>query len=741
MGKKSRKKRQKRPPTRAQSTKEAAPAPQAPPGEPRARISEVILACLLAYAVCFILRGLELPVWQGSQFQIQGEYLMATHDAYAWLAGAKEINRNTGSGMSQLLSFLHQTTGFKLANIAFWLPVIFGPLAALPLVLLGWREGQPEAGLTAGIMTGGCLAFLLRTRFGFADTDILTLFFPVATAAGLLAWLTFLCRRGWKSRADAEVEGQRYYAFLVGAIPLGLIIQGYDWFYGKIHIALAACGIAFLLGLFLAPRNRLSLFLLGYFILVAAGFGGALGLLLGLAGLVVALWRPSLMEQWLPLAGFAVLALLVSGTELSGLISSGLHKLFSYAKLTSSETAATTGLELPAVLQSVREAQNVDWGTMISRSSGGWWLFWPALLGFAYLVYRRPMYLVWLPLLGLAVASVKLGNRFAMFGGAPLGLGLAFGLNRLLLDCGQPRWRRWAVQIALCCLVAWPMATTASKLRPAPILPKAYARTFLDLKKEAPPKSQLWQWWDYGYAGQYYAERRTFGDGGKHDGKYLYPLARVHATHSPLQANQLIKLTAATQMEQYREMLHNGSYSDSHAKRPFYPGDPVQKLREMGPEQAQSFVESLKDEELAWPDELPPQYLVLSWENLRLAYWISTFGNWNLETGKNSGGKIQRIKGEISINTSEGILELSDRKIPLEAVALLTKKGTRHYTWSRASDVFALINRAAGEFYLMNGRIYNSLMIQMLIGDPKRFEDHFQLVVDNFPWNRAYRVK
>jgi len=33
------------------------------------------------------------------------------------------------------------------------------------------------------------------------------------------------------------------------------------------------------------------------------------------------------------------------------------------------------------------------------------------------------------------------------------------------------------------------------------------------------------------------------------------------------------------------------------------------------------------------------------------------------------------------------------------------------------------------------------MMIQMLVGDPQRFDQDFKLVVDNYPWNKAYRVR
>jgi len=46
--------------------------------------------CALAYVVALGLRLIELPEWSDPAFRHAGERLMATHDAYAFLAGAKE---------------------------------------------------------------------------------------------------------------------------------------------------------------------------------------------------------------------------------------------------------------------------------------------------------------------------------------------------------------------------------------------------------------------------------------------------------------------------------------------------------------------------------------------------------------------------------------------------------------------------------------------------------------------------
>jgi dolichyl-diphosphooligosaccharide--protein glycosyltransferase len=45
------------------------------------------------------------------------------------------------------------------------------------------------------------------------------------------------------------------------------------------------------------------------------------------------------------------------------------------------------------------------------------------------------------------------------------------------------------------------------------------------------------------------------------------------------------------------------------------------------------------------------------------------------------------------------------------------------------------------QVFLMDVKMYRSMMVQMLLRPGSDFEDEFSLVVDNFPWARAYKVR
>jgi dolichyl-diphosphooligosaccharide--protein glycosyltransferase len=701
----------------------------------------LIFMCMVMYLVSIGFRLVEIPAWQAEQLKINGEYLMATHDAYTWLAGAEGINRYTGRALSEMLWFLHAGTGIHTATLGFWIPALIAPLVILPVVWLAFRLKQPEVSIVAALLSACSLGFLLRTRVGFLDTDVLTLFFPTVLAVGLLAWLNPWCEHTWNLRKRTHSEPpERTVSYWIGAMVLGLVIQGYIWFYGKPHVSFALLVIAFLLGIYFAAIGKRKSMVFGLLIVLAVGWGGLLGLCICGVVIVFAYYRPRISETWSFFTVFAIIVFGIVGTDVWSLMHDMVEKVLAYAKV-SSVQEDNAELQLPAIAQSVREAQNVDWKAMAERMAGHWVVFVLALFGYGYLVWKRPLFLVFLPMLALGFLSVKLGNRFSMFGGVAIGIGLAFGTNRFMIDRGQSALRRWMVQLLLGMIVVWPLLSTVQKLGPNPILPKVYAKTFVELGSLSRQKAQLWQWWDYGYAAQYYAKRRTFGDGGKHDGDFLYPLALVHTTESGLQANQVIKFVASAQMQHYRARLKNGTYPYLEGNATAYSNQPIKPLRSMGPQKAESFVQSLASKKRDWPNNLPEQYFVLSWENLRLAYWISYYGSWDLVTGKGDPGRIHQIRGQARFNLQDGVLQLPQKEAPLLEMDIIDQEGRRHLNFQNSHGVYAILNQLSRELYIMDDTIYNSLMVQMLIGDPKEYRENFELVVEHYPWTRAYRVK
>lgn len=716
---------------------------------------ELILALVLAFFLTAALRLIEYGQWQVDAFWIGSEPLMATHDAYAWLAGAKGVGNYVQAPFTAIVRGLHQLTGLSLGVIGFWLPVWMTPLIAVPACLLARALRLPEAGLVFGVLSASSIGFLTRSRLGFCDTDLVALVFPLAFVTGLIVWLMTQTRATWRAGGETEpVSPQKTLVYLLltglsGALSMFTYSQSST-------ILLAVLGLALGLGLVLAPRAHWPEIWVGLLVIYALTYGGLPGLGLGLALAAASYKWPDFWQQRHGLLLLGLIAIfLFAYAGLAQKILSVWTNIVGYAKPVTDLGNTTVALQLPGITQSVREAQDLPWGQMATRVAGYPWLFGLGILSYAWAVFRRPHLVVLLPLLGLSMASVKLGNRFTMYGGIPLGAGLGFGLAEVLRYLNQSQGRRWIAQLALCVLVFWPMASLMNNVFPTPVLPNVYAQAFVDLREKTPAEARLWQWWDYGYAGQYYAERLTFGDGGIHDGPWLYPLALVHCTPSALQASQLMHFITRAQRQTAQEAMflaqnkttlgqaELGSQTPEIALEPkeYYWASPVAQLEAMGPFNATAFMASLAQEEQAWALDLPAQYLVLSWENLRLAYWISFYGNWDLATGTGAPGQCQQLQGQFGVNSQNGYVNLNGQALPIDSLDIVGEGSTtQRLTWPNGSGQHALINQRSNQAFLMNSKIYHSLMVQMLIGNPQDFAPHFELVDDLYPWVRVYKA-
>jgi dolichyl-diphosphooligosaccharide--protein glycosyltransferase len=51
-----------------------------------------------------------------------------------------------------------------------------------------------------------------------------------------------------------------------------------------------------------------------------------------------------------------------------------------------------------------------------------------------------------------------------------------------------------------------------------------------------------------------------------------------------------------------------------------------------------------------------------------------------------------------------------------------------------------VVNQMSRQVFLMDAKMYRSMMVQMLLRPASDFAEEFTLVVDNSPWVRAYKV-
>lgn len=685
---------------------------------------------VLLYALCALLRIMDGPGRLPTGREFEGIPLMQSADSYAWLAAAKKINLFTGTLLPEIIRIVHVAAGVDIGLIGFYLPLVIAPLVILPVFILAawWR--MPEAAVSAALMAGASFGFLSRTRIGWLDNDVLTLFFPVSLAVALIVWIEPLLR----SYGNNGIE--RTIWTYGGAFLIGLIFRSYLLFYpnGEL-LGLAIISCALFIGIIKSQSNIVFDLLIGTVIILLAGNGSWFGFSCAASATCLLCIKPQFIaNRNVQISGVVVavviLLLCYSFVNFSG----NWLKIIRYGKFASDSDLRN----LPAVIKTVEEAQSTDLQTAVRSLAGNWALFVAGFVGFVYCTIKRPATLIFAPLLLLGLLCGKLGSRFGMYGGAALAIGLGFGLAWFLRSVGAKAPVRWMCQAIAAGVIIWTARTlTLTTSVTDWHITEEYARTFKEIKKISPPNSQIWTWWDWGYAAQYFSERMTFADGGRNSASYVVPLAKLHYTSSPLYAYQLMLFTAEQQKMTDRK-------TTSTAIAPQYANPFIKLLTQQDPVQAQGLLDAFNRKLLLSNRELPEQYLVVTWGNLNFLPVIRNFGSLNLVTGGALKGTFAG-GGDLKVSIRNGVISHGGISFELAALDTVGRKNGKlareRTTWpGRKREYFALSNHMDGSFYPMDEASYHSLMVQMLIAEPETFEPYFKLVIDRAPHIRVYRL-
>lgn len=288
-------------------------------------------------------------------------------------------------------------------------------------------------------------------------------------------------------------------------------------------------------------------------------------------------------------------------------------------------------------------------------------------------------------------------------------------------------------------LIIPPLAELIPAMTHGPIINRRHAGALRAVQKSTPEDAMLWMWWDWGYAAHHFARRETIADGAEHGGPSLYLPAAVFSTDSPRFARQIIKYTA----------LHDN-----------IPGD---VFKGMNAEQADALMLRLASPEFPLVNAPGTQYVVVSYDMLNLGFWISTFGNWDFLKRESRGYAISIVPQQLSYRLDHGQVLVKGSNSTISAASMdIFEDGRlvhRDYTSPPASfaslaaetawrdeveqrrNIHFLFNRVTGEKLVVDDRMYNTLMIRLLIGPPNApaIAPYFRLIYDNV-FCRVYEV-
>ena len=491
----------------------------------------IMLFALIIFVYSASIRYAWIPLYSdNTAYQWNDEILLTTNDAYHYATSAKlaaegQIHNNSqlihnspfgeNGGIVAIALLASKLTSLSMETITLYLPIILPSLTGILVLLIGHLLGFSAMGLIAGLITVSSNIFLVRTRAGYFDTDLLTLIVPLA--------LVYLLLRVIKTNNFKN------------ALIASLLLTTQTFFYNNTPLLSEVIILTFIGFTALLHRNNLShlgsiLILLPAMVSFDLPNSIRIALIIGAYFIVTQhQTEKDKLQKWTFLGVLAVL-------PLSNLGERGWNKI-SYFFNTENTTSNTDNLTFnyTSITSTIDEIKKISWDRMIEISTNSELTFYLSIIGLVlFLLFRFQSILIW-GLLALGATALFAGERFTIFAIVPLSLGFAFLIQLIVSNLKSVNIKgktiqRSNVQYIVLAILASPVlyqnTTYALNYNAPPILINDEALVLDAIGKNTQPHDKIIAWWDYGYEIHYFAGRQTIASGAASP-QQLYTLSTI----------------------------------------------------------------------------------------------------------------------------------------------------------------------------------------------------------------------
>ena len=479
--------------------------------------------------------------------------MINTNDGYYWAEGARDLLSGTTtnptashywdkfhqlhdlspvtSAVSELTALFVKILPFSFETIIFYMPAFLGSLVVIPIILIAKTLDNLPMGFIAALLASIAWSYYNRTMVGYYDTDMLNIVLPM-----FLLWSII-----------GAIESNKNIYLLITALDI-LIYRW--WYFQSYSLEFAFLGLLSSYTLFFDRKNIFNYKLLA--IMLVAMMYGDMTIRFVAVVVLFYLFRKKEFDRYI----YAILVLAAAAFLLSGGLDPIWHKLHAYVFKESVRTMdGGLGLHFFTVMQTVREAGKIPFETFANRISGNTLTFILSLVGYLYLLYKRPIMIFSLPLLGLGFLAYFGGLRFTIYA-VPV---LAFGIAFLIVEIGrffkEKRLGSLFMVIATVALL-YPNYKHIQSYKVPTVFDATEVKILDLLKKRLQRNDYLITWWDYGYPIRYYADVKTLIDGGKHNGGLNFPVSYI-LTHSQQEAARMALLDVIYTEKYYKKISDN----------------------------------------------------------------------------------------------------------------------------------------------------------------------------------------
>lgn len=584
-----------------------------------------------------------------------------------------------GSLISYIFAYLSVLSGKSIAWLSYYLVPLLSISAAIPIFLYFYSAGLPISAILGSLVGITSSVYIARTNIMRLDTDLLNLTFPFLIA--------FLLYRYFESERKL---------LWISFSSIALLLY-YLW-YGHSNINFAL--ILPVIILYLIRYRSLSKKDILYIAILI------------------------LPQIWYIYAGpyylYIQIATLIfgKGPEVS------VYSIFK---------------DFPNVFISISELQKYSFKTVLQSTNSVEVFSFIGLLG-AFLVFilniRSMIFL--LPIFGIGLLSFFGGNRFVMYLGPFIGVGLGYFIHFLFekvfpkLDLYTERNKQIAMSTLIGSLLFLLTLMVQDRalvlLGSSPIITSREVEIMDWIRKNTPSSSIIYTWWDTGYAFELYSKRAVLHDGGSQSTPKTYFVARSFTTEDPKEAWNITSFLSNYGLVGMASILLKEGIGGEELVRRVKDGIYSKDIKE-------------------------PIYWVLTEDMLFKSGWITYFGSYNFKekrgVSKNIYGlsckivseKIFECLGNRKIDLDKGLIIDKSKTTRLKALYFIDDNSPKIIEYNKDGPSILLIQQKGNiNVYMMDAGVDNTMLFKMYV--LRQYDsNYFELIQDKFPTAVIYKVK
>ena len=692
------------------------------------------LFVLIAYVFSVGLRFIYIGVVDKIKaFYWHGQLMINNPDGYYYAQGARDIlEKKVGylapvhTLASQLTAFFASFLHLPLDTVILYIPGFLGSLVVIPVVLTGRVLGSSFVGFLAALLSGIAWSYYHRTMFGYYDTDMLVVTLPTFAVWAVL----------W-SLKNKDLK----FFFLAPIIEIFML----DWHGGLYNIANGIFIMTFIYVLYLKFIKKEdvfkeNLFLLFLIIPLIPSISSLLKYFLVFilwGGLFIVKDNVKKLDKnyflWIVLAVYVIL---IAFPWIEAILHTGYFNRNTEIEM--------SDIHYFSVVNTVREAGHISWNVMVHRISGSWIGLILGVIGYILLAIRYPVILISLPMVVLGFFAMRGGLRFTIFAVPFMALGDAYlvylvgrYISKFFINETVEKFSKYIIALILMGGIIYPNYKQIVVYIMPTVLNKNEVLVLEKLKHISNRNDFAMSWWDYGYPIRYYADVKTFVDGGRHTGNYDFPVSFA------LTRPELASRNMAVLDSYYTDLTDK-----SHQKF-----DIVKFIMKKYHLKSIDEVEPFLSHKISLPKVKENIYYVLPLRMFNIFPTVSVFSSLDLKTGKVhqhfyvfsnnfiKRGPLVKMSNGIILDLSKGIILLGQREIPIKKLAIVAykrdgslMKEIKNFN-SKGLDVIYLASYH--KWFIVDDFYYNSTFFQLFIF--QNTKDLFKPVIIT-PYVKVYKL-